>query len=76
MLIAGKCLSISSRQIIVGRAIDERALEEIDRLVQKQVRPMRTTIVPAHYRRLAVAALTRRLVAALFATSGSAQMPS
>jgi 4-hydroxybenzoyl-CoA reductase subunit beta len=50
-----------------GRSIDEKMLQEIDRLVQKQVQPMRTTISPANYRRVAVAALTRRLTAVLFA---------
>jgi 4-hydroxybenzoyl-CoA reductase subunit beta len=42
-------------------------LQTIDRLVQKQVQPMRTTIVSAHYRRLAAAALARRLVSSLVA---------
>ncbi|MBI4367339.1 MAG: 4-hydroxybenzoyl-CoA reductase subunit beta [Deltaproteobacteria bacterium] len=50
-----------------GRSIDERLLQEIDRLVQKQVQPMRTTIASANYRRVAAAALTRRLTAMLFA---------
>jgi 4-hydroxybenzoyl-CoA reductase subunit beta len=49
-----------------GRPIDEKALQDIDRLVQKQVQPMRTTITSAHYRRLAAAALARRLTAQLF----------
>jgi 4-hydroxybenzoyl-CoA reductase subunit beta len=51
---------------MIGRRIDEQALQEIDRLVQRQVRPMRTTIASAHYRRLAAAALARRLTAALY----------
>jgi 4-hydroxybenzoyl-CoA reductase subunit beta len=48
-----------------GKTIDDTALQQIDRLVQKQVKPMRTTIASAHYRRLAAAALARRLVAQL-----------
>ena len=52
---------------ICGQAIDEKALQEIDRLVQKQVQPMRTTVAPAHYRRLAAAAVARCLAAELFA---------
>lgn len=48
-----------------GRTIDEGLLHEIDRLVQKQVQPMRTTIVPAHYRRIAAAAVARRLITSL-----------
>jgi 4-hydroxybenzoyl-CoA reductase subunit beta len=50
---------------MLGRPVDEKALEQIERLVQKQVQPMRTTIAPAHYRRLAAAALARRCVASL-----------
>jgi len=60
---------LAGTDAIVGRPIDEKALQEIDRLVQKQVQPMRTTIASAHYRRLAAAALARRLTAALFANN-------
>ena len=56
---------------LLGRPIDERALQEIERLVQKQVQPMRTTTASAHYRRLAAAALARRLTAALFAKANA-----
>ncbi len=45
-----------------GKKVDEQTLQQIDRLVQKQVQPMRTTVASAHYRRLAAAALARRLV--------------
>ena len=50
---------------LVGHAIDEQTLHHIDRMVQKQVQPMRTTLVPANYRRVAAAAVARRLVATL-----------
>lgn len=49
------------------RSVDDRLLQEIDRLVQKQVQPMRTTLASANYRRVAAAALARRLTASLFA---------
>jgi 4-hydroxybenzoyl-CoA reductase subunit beta len=52
---------------LLGKRIDDKALAQIDRLVQKQVQPMRTTIASAHYRRLAAAALARRLVTQLSA---------
>jgi 4-hydroxybenzoyl-CoA reductase subunit beta len=52
---------------LLGRPIDQKALADVDRLVQKQVQPMRTTLASAHYRRLAAAALTCRLVAKLSA---------
>jgi 4-hydroxybenzoyl-CoA reductase subunit beta len=58
---------VAGTEAIVGRPIDEKALRDIDRLVQKQVQPMRTTVASAHYRRLAAAALARRLAAQLFA---------
>ena len=57
---------LAGTDAILDRPLDEKALQEIDRLVQKQVRPMRTTIASAHYRRLAVAALARRCAASLF----------
>jgi 4-hydroxybenzoyl-CoA reductase subunit beta len=58
---------LTGTDILAGRPIDDRALQEIDRILQKQVQPMRTTVAAAHYRRLAAAGLARRLAAALFA---------
>ena len=52
---------------LLGQPLDDKAVQQIDRLIQKQVQPMRTTTVSAHYRRLAVAGLARRLAASLFA---------
>ncbi len=56
---------LSGTDAMVGRPIDEAALQAIERLVQKQVQPMRTTNASAHYRRLAASALARRLTMAL-----------
>ena len=56
---------------LLGRPIDEKMLQQVDRLVQKQVQPMRTTVASAHYRRLGAAGLARRLVSALGATPTS-----
>jgi len=53
---------------LLGRPVDADALQQLDRLVQKQVQPMRTTLLQSNYRRVAVAALTRRLVIRLAAT--------
>jgi 4-hydroxybenzoyl-CoA reductase subunit beta len=58
--------ALAGTDAFVGRPIDEKALQAIDRLVQKQVQPMRTTVASAHYRRLAAAALALRLTAELF----------
>lgn len=52
---------------LIGKPLDEAALQSIDKLVQKQVQPMRTTLASAQYRRLAAAGLARRLTASLYA---------
>jgi 4-hydroxybenzoyl-CoA reductase subunit beta len=56
---------------LLGKPVDDTLLQALDKLVQKQAQPMRTTIVSAHYRRLAAAALARRLVAELAAEQGA-----
>ncbi|HEY4775361.1 MAG TPA: 4-hydroxybenzoyl-CoA reductase subunit beta, partial [Xanthobacteraceae bacterium] len=48
---------LAGTDAIAGRPLDDKALRDIDRLVQKQVQPMRTTLASAHYRRLAAAGL-------------------
>jgi 4-hydroxybenzoyl-CoA reductase subunit beta len=58
---------LKGTESVLGRRIDAEALHLIDRLVQKQVQPMRTTIASAHYRRLVAAALACRLLTALAA---------
>ena len=60
---------LAGTEAFAGRSVDEKMLQEIDRLVQKQVQPMRTTIASANYRRVAAAALARRLTASLCAAS-------
>lgn len=60
---------LAGTETFAGRPVDEKLLHELDRLVQKQVQPMRTTIASANYRRVAAAALARRLTAKLFAES-------
>lgn len=50
-----------------GRPLDADALARLDKLVQKQVQPMRTTLASSNYRRLAAAALARRLASRLAA---------
>jgi 4-hydroxybenzoyl-CoA reductase subunit beta len=52
-------------ECLLGRTLDADALRYLEGLVQKQVQPMRTTTISAHYRRLAAAALVRRLASAL-----------
>jgi 4-hydroxybenzoyl-CoA reductase subunit beta len=55
----------------VGQTLDDKLLQAIDRLVQKQVQPMRTTLTSANYRRLVAAALARRLTTQLFAEASA-----
>jgi len=62
---------LAGTDAIAGRPLDDKALRDIDRLVQKQVQPMRTTLASAHYRRLAAAGLARRLAETLFAEASS-----
>lgn len=47
--------------------LGEAEFVQIDKAVQKQVSPLRTTMVAGHYRRLAAATLARRLAARLAA---------
>jgi 4-hydroxybenzoyl-CoA reductase subunit beta len=52
---------LTGTDAFADRPIDEKLLQEIERLVQKQVQPMRTTLTSANYRRVTAAALARRL---------------
>ena len=56
---------LAGTDAFAGRPLDDKLLQEVDRLVQKQVQPMRTTLASANYRRLGAAALARRLVTKL-----------
>lgn len=51
---------------LVGSALDQVTLARLDRLVQRQVSPMRTTLAASHYRRRAAAALAKRLALRLY----------
>jgi 4-hydroxybenzoyl-CoA reductase subunit beta len=45
-----------------GRRVDAELLAQLGKRVQKQVSPMRSSVTPSNYRRLAAAALAQRLV--------------
>ena len=53
-------------EALLGRSLDAELLRQIDKLVQRQVKPMRTTLIPAHSRRRMAAALAVRLVRRLW----------
>jgi 4-hydroxybenzoyl-CoA reductase subunit beta len=59
-------LLLEGTDVFVGQPINDAVLARLDKLVQMQVQPMRTTSISAHYRRLAAAALAQRLTARLF----------
>lgn len=58
-------LLLQGTDALLGRTLDADALQHLETLIHRQVRPMRTTTTSAHYRRLAAAALATRLVCAL-----------
>lgn len=60
-------LLLEGLEPLLGRPLDESSLAQLDKLVQKQVRPMRTTLISGNYRRLAAAALACRLATQLAA---------
>ncbi len=62
---------LAGTEALAGRTVDDKLLGEVERLVQKQVQPMRTTITSANYRRVAAAALARRLIASLCAAGAA-----
>lgn len=52
---------LAGTDALVGQPVEEELLQQIDRLVQKQVQPMRTALASSNYRRVTAAALARRL---------------
>jgi len=52
---------------LLGKPVDDTLLKSIDKLVQRQAQPVRTTLASANYRRLAAAGLARRLAHTLAA---------
>jgi 4-hydroxybenzoyl-CoA reductase subunit beta len=65
-------LLIDGTDAFLGRAVDESVLAAAEKLVAKQVRPMRTTLFPANHRRSLAAALARRLLGTLAAPDAAA----
>lgn len=57
---------VEGTEALAGKALDGEALEKLGDLVQKQVSPMRTTIVSPFGRRRIAAALARRQASALY----------
>jgi len=56
---------------LCGGPLDERTLDQLDRLVRDQIMSMKTTFTPGHYRRRVAGVLARRLVTRLFAGEGN-----
>ncbi len=51
---------------LCGGPLDDAAFRRLEKLVRKQVQPMRTTVTPGHYRRRVAANIARRLVEKLY----------
>jgi 4-hydroxybenzoyl-CoA reductase subunit beta len=51
----------------VGQQVDDALLSRLDKLVQQQVKPMRSTVTSANYRRQVASVLARRLLRELAA---------
>jgi 4-hydroxybenzoyl-CoA reductase subunit beta len=58
-------LVVSGTDALLGEPPGEALLKRLDKLVQTQVEPVRTTVAPANYRRLLAVALARQLVGRL-----------
>jgi 4-hydroxybenzoyl-CoA reductase subunit beta len=62
-------LLVTGTEELSGAAADEKLLAAVAKLVQHQVRPLRTTVTAANYRRQVAAVLAQRLVRELAASS-------
>jgi len=65
-------LLLQGTDALLGRAVDDALLEALDKLVRKQVGPMRSTVTPSHHRRLVAVAAAQRLVRELAAAGRTA----
>ncbi len=61
-------LLLAGCDALTGRRVDAELLALLGKSVQKQVSPMRSTVTPSNYRRLAAAALAQRLLRDLAVT--------
>ncbi len=61
---------LSGTEDLVGGPVDDDLLRRLGKLVQKQVSPMRTTLIASNYRRQAAAALAQRMVRDLATARG------
>ena len=58
---------VAGTEAFAGQPVDQKLLDDVERLVRKQVQPMRTTLTSAKYRRVAATAIAQRLIANLAA---------
>jgi len=63
-------LLLEGTSALLGRPVDDSLLQALEKLVQKQVTPMRSTVTSANHRRLLAATIARRLVRELAASAG------
>lgn len=62
-------LVLAGTDELAGERVDDAVLARVAKLVQRQVTPMRTTVIAANYRREVAATLARRLVRDLAAAT-------
>jgi len=60
-------LLLEGTAALLGREVRDPLAAELNKLVQKQVRPMRTTLTQSNYRRIVAGALAARLLVSLAA---------
>ena len=60
---------LGDTETLLGRPPDAETLRQLEKLVQRQVQPMRTTLTQSNYRRQVAGVLARRLTARLAASA-------
>jgi 4-hydroxybenzoyl-CoA reductase subunit beta len=59
-------LLVAETESLAGAPLDEDAIARLEKMVRKQIQPMRNTLSPGHYRRRVAAALAGRLARRLY----------
>jgi len=63
-----KPVRLEGLEDVFGKPMDDETLKVIEKLVQRQIQPMRSTFTPSHYRRKVALNVTRRLISRLATT--------
>ncbi len=63
-----KPVRLEGLEDVFGKPMDDETLKVVEKLVQRQIQPMRSTFTPSHYRRKVALNVTRRLIGSLVTT--------